>query len=169
MINKELFYCLTGQSRDIYMKPVPRLRAHPKATASIFIAEGYAKEFYSMDGTDRIYSWFWGKGEYVIPTSGYSNIMLSDEATLIEMDYGKAIRLMKESEDARKLYKGVREQHNLQIAERIKEIRTFTPIERYISLLSKKPWVFDVIPKSEIASYLNISMSALQRFSSMKA
>lgn len=169
MINKDLFYYLTGTPRDMSMKPVPRLRAHPKATANIFISKGYAKEFYSMDGTDRMYSWFWGEGEYIIPTSGYSNIILSDEATLIEMDYGKAIRLLKNQEDARQLYKGIREQHRIQIAERIKEIKTFTPIERYVSLITQKPWVLEKIPKADIASYLNISISALQKFSGMSA
>lgn len=169
MINKDLFYCLTGTPRDMSMKPAPRLIARPNATANVFITKGYAKEFYSMDGISRIYSWFWGEGEYVIPTSGYSNIILSDEATLIEMKYGKAIKILKGDEDARELYKGIREGHRIQIAERIKEIRTFTPIERYISLISQKPWGLEKIPKSDIASYLNISIGALEEFSSMKA
>ncbi|MRG46966.1 hypothetical protein GFS24_17725 [Chitinophaga sp. SYP-B3965] len=169
MINKDLFYCLSGLSRDISMKPVPRLIAHPKATSNIFISQGYAKEFYSMDGKSRIYSWFWGEGEYLIPTSGYSNIILSDEATIVEMNYGNAINLLRTHEETRELYKAIREAHRIQIAERIKEIRTFTPIERYISLITQKPWVFDKIPKSDIASYLNISIGALERFSSMKA
>lgn len=169
MINKDLFYYLTGTPRKLPMKPAPRLIAHPKATANIFISEGYAKEFYSMDGKSRIYSWFWGKDEYIIPTSGYSNIILSDGAVIIEMNYSKAIKLLKKEEDARTLYRGIREQHYAQIAERIKEMKTLPPLQRYISLITRKPWVLEKIPKSDIASYLNISVSALERFSSMKA
>lgn len=169
MINKDLFYCITGQSPDIYMRPSPRLIAHPHATANLYIAEGYAAEFYSMDGISRMYSWFWGPGEYIIPTSGYSNIIPSDDAKFIEMSYRNAIKLLRTDEDSRQLYKALRESHRNQIEERIMEIKTFTPIERYISLISKKPWVLEKIPKSDIASYLNISIEALNKFSSMKA
>lgn len=169
MINKDLFYCLTGTPRNMPMKHVPRLIAKPNAIANIFIVRGYAKEFYSMNGKDRIYSWFWGEGEYIIPTSGYSNIMLSDEATLTKMNYSSAVHLLKSGEDARLLYRKVREAHCAQIAERIREIKTFTPIERYISLITQKPWVLEKIPGNEIASYLNISVPVLERFSRTSA
>nr|WP_294877534.1 hypothetical protein [uncultured Pedobacter sp.] len=122
-----------------------------------------------MDGISRIYSWFWGPGEYIIPTSGYSNLILSDDAKIREMSYRSAIKLLRSREEARQLYKDVREAHRIQIAERIKEIKTFTPIERYISLITKKPWVLEKIPKSDIACYLNISMEALKKFNGIKA
>lgn len=122
-----------------------------------------------MDDISRIYSWFWGEGEYYIPTSGYSNIILSNVATLIEMRYGKAIKLLKEEEEARQFYKGIREAHRIQIAEKIKEIRTFASIERYVSLITQKPWILKKHPKSDIASYLNISIGTLEKFSSINA
>ncbi len=46
---------------------------------------------------------------------------------------------------------------------RIEEMKTLTPQERYLNLLSKHPEIFQRIPLQYIASYLNIEPQSLSR------
>lgn len=69
MINKELFYEITRVPRDIKLKPAPRLIAKPGATAACILEKGIS----------RIVSWFWKSGDIVIPSSPYSNLIMTDD------------------------------------------------------------------------------------------
>jgi hypothetical protein len=79
------------------------------------------------------------------------------------------IRLLKKHDDLRVKYKLIREQHNIAIAERIKEIKSKTPLETYVNLISKKPWVLEQVSNEDLAYYLIVDLKTLKGFKNMKA
>lgn len=174
MVNADLFYALMGVSpkASSLLKNIPRSIKRittPETIASRFLNEGYAIEYYEWDGKSRKVSWFWGPGEFVIPTSPYSSIKALEGGSFVQMNYGNMISVLKTHEDVRAQYKHFREQHNIAIAERIMEINTKTPLEIYVNLISKKPWVLEKVSDEDLASYLNVDLKTLKGFQDMKA
>lgn len=170
MINKDLFHLLS--EAPSYLKPLfakYKSAITPETIACRFLGEGYAMEYYPMpDGSNRV-TWFWGKGEFIIPTSPYSDIVTLEGIKIGHFKYGPLLRKLREHEDARVQYKAVRDLHNKQIAERINDIKTLSPLENYIKLLERKPWVFQYASNEDIASYLNISVNTLDGFRNKNA
>ncbi|MRG48162.1 hypothetical protein GFS24_23785 [Chitinophaga sp. SYP-B3965] len=169
MINADLFYVLLGISNPTSPFKAAYNRTTPQTIASRYLGKGYAAEFYEWGGKSQRISWFWGPGEFIIPTSPYSTVKMLDEGTCVHMTYGNMISILKKHDDARAQYKHFREQHNIAIAERIKEIKTKTPLEVYVNLISKKPWVLEQVSQEDLASYLNVDLKTLKEFSNMKA
>lgn len=173
MINANLFYALMGVSPTVssLLKNIPRsIRpiTTPKTIATRFLSEGYAIEFYEWGGKQTI-SWFWGPGEFIIPTSPYSTIKTLEGGSCIQTKFGDMISLLKKHDDLRVKYKHCREEHNIAIAERIVEIKSKTPLEAYVNLISKKPWVLEKVSNEDLASYLNVDLKTLKEFKNMKA
>jgi hypothetical protein len=161
MINQELFHVL--------MK-VPhiagKIQQIPPATAPCYgyLLTGFAYEFYRTNKNKQLVSWFWGKEEFVTPTSRYSNIVLSKDAEFFDFDYSVMFESLKESEENRDEYYLQRAWHNLQIAERISDIRYLSPFKQYMKLQQRLPQVFEYAGKETIASFLNIDVMELMRF-----
>ena len=141
MINTDLFYVLMGA--PVLGKPVKNIppsiarRTTPQTVASRFLSEGYAIEFYEWNSKLQRVSWFWGPGEFIIPTSPYASVKTLQNGSFIKMNYGDMISILKKHEESRVTYRNFREQHNIAIAERIAEIRSKTPLEAYVNLISK--------------------------------
>jgi hypothetical protein len=169
MINADLFHVLLGISNLTTPFKATYNRTTRQTVASRFLNEGYAVEYYEWHGGSQRASWFWGPGEFIIPTSPYSFVKTLKEGSCIQMTYGNMISILKKHDDARAQYKHFREQHNIAIAERIKEIKSKTPLEAYVNLISKKPWVLEQVSNEDIASYLNVDLKTLKGFSNMKA
>lgn len=174
MINADLFYALMGVSSKAssLLKNIPRSIqpiTTPETVAARFLSEGYAVEFYKWHGNTQRASWFWGPGEFIIPTSPYSFIQALEGSSCVQTKYGDMISLLKNNDDLRANYKHFREQHNIAITERIIEIKSKTPLEAYVNLISKKPWVLEKVSNEDLASYLNVDLKTLKGFSDMKA
>jgi hypothetical protein len=169
MINKDLLFFIMKWPRDIKMKPGPRAMKHPGDMTACLLDEGVAHEFYSPDGKKKIVSWFWRSKTIMIPTSPYSNLRVSDDAKFTPVCYGDMFRNLKANEEQREYYRLVREEHNEAIAERIHDLKTLSPVENYAKLLETKPWVFEHFNEELIASYLNISIQSLKKFTMNKA
>jgi len=169
MINKELFNELSGVSRNTKLDvPTPHLIRKPAADTCYVLERGFIYEVYFIEGA-KIVSWFWGDGDVVIPTSPYSSLITGEKAKTATMTYGHLFRTLREFEDFRKMYRGLRDRHNQAVAERINDLRKLTPLENYIKLLEQKPWVFQRAKEELIASYLRISVNELRKFKNIKA
>ena len=169
MINKELFYELSGASRDVKQDvPTPHLIRKPDAGTCSFLEKGFIYEVYYIESA-TVVSWFWGDGDVVIPTSPYSNLIVGEKAKTGTMRYGDLFRTLRGFEEFRTVYRKIRERHYQAVAERINDLRKLTPLENYIKLLEQKPWVFQRAKEELIASYLRISVDELRRIRSIKA
>lgn len=177
MINRDLFYFLYEISPQLdrhilrFMSR-PELKhlikdLTPETEAWRFVQEGYAMEYYDHPERGKQVTWFWEKGDVIIPTSHCSTIVTLDDAAVGVLKYGDLIRTLKQFEEARTTYRAAREKHAKEIAERINDIKHLTPLENYTKLLEQKPWVFEHADKEDIASYLGVSVSTLDSFSSM--
>lgn len=173
MINTDLFYVLMGAPVPGHpVKNIPPSIA-PRTTsqtmAARFLNEGYAVEFYEWSSRSHRVSWFWGPGEFIIPTSPYASVKMLEKGSCTQMNYGNMINLLRNNDEVRVTYKKLREEHNIAIAKRIAEIRSKTPLEVYVNLVAKKPWVLEQVSNEDLASYLNIDIETLKGFSNMKA
>lgn len=129
-----------------------------------FLGKGFAYEFYRTNKNKQLVSWFWGEGEFVIPTSSYSNIVLSWDAEFLEFEYSAMYPRLKGSEENRDEYALARAWHNLEIAERISDIQYLGPFKQYMKLQQRIPQVFEYAGKETIASFLDIDVMELKRF-----
>jgi hypothetical protein len=91
MINADLFFILMGVSPNAssLLKNIPRsIRpiTTPKKVAARFLSKGYAVEFYEFDDTFQRVAWFWGPGEFVIPTSPYSTVKTLEGVPLFKQN-----------------------------------------------------------------------------------
>lgn len=140
MINKELFYVMTGIPRTLKaIQKAPRLIATPKPIAAWFLAEGFVYECYSMDGKSKTVSWFWRPKEFIIPTSPFSKLVVGEDAQIVEITYRNMINKLKNQEEFRIQYRELRNRHNQQIGERIHDMKKLCPPDNYIKLIVKKP------------------------------
>jgi hypothetical protein len=121
----------------------------------ISLDSGYAIEYYLINGK-RMPVWFWGK-EIIIVTSPYSIVEYLGEGNVSRVSHKDIRHMLRKFEDARKVYKGVREKMHAAIKERVHEISHLTPAERYIKLLETKPWVFEHAEEEDIAGYLGMT------------
>ncbi|WP_298739166.1 hypothetical protein [uncultured Chitinophaga sp.] len=161
MINLQLFHTL----KNVRHITGQLLTAAPETTPCYgFLEKGFAYEYYRTNKNKQLVTWFWGKGEFVIPTSRYSNIVLTRDAEFHELPYDVMFEHLKKCAENREEYALERGWHNVQIAERISDIRYLSPFQQYLKLLQRIPWVFDYVHKEQIASYLNIDVLELRRF-----
>lgn len=169
MINRELFYELTGLSRDVKLDvPTPHLIRKPGADTCGVPERGFMYEVYYIERA-KVVSWFWGKGDVVIPTSPYSMLISGEDSKISTMTYGNLFRTLRGVEEFRIMYRGIRERHYQAVAERINDLRKLTPLENYKKLLKQKPWVFKKAKEELVASYLRVSVNELRGFRSVKA
>lgn len=161
MINLQLFHILMKLPHIAgKIQQIP-----PAATPCYgFLLKGFAYEFYRTDKNKKLVSWFWGKEEFVIPTSSYSNIVFSGDAEFFDFDYSAMYSSLKDLEENREEYALTRAWHNLEIAERISDIQYLDPFKQYMKLHQRIPQVFEYASNETIASFLNINVMELRRF-----
>ena len=165
MINDKLFYALAGISaRQKQIPNTPRLIAPWTTTSYRYLEEGFAYEFYLLEDETETVSWFWRPGDFIIPTSPYSNIVISEGSETVEYSYGDAIRELRANKDMRKLYNLTRTIHNSRIEQRINDIITLSPFRQYVSLKETGALAFEYLTEEQIASYINTNVSELRRF-----
>lgn len=169
MINKALFYELTGLTREATKGvPTPHLTPKPNQSSFYLLVHGFVYEVYLIEGA-RVVSWFWGDGDVVIPTSPYSTLIVGENATTNGMTHRDMFKTLREFGDFRKMYQEIRERHHQAVAERISDLRKLTPMENYIKLLEQKPWVLERADEKLVASYLRVSVNELRKFRNINA
>lgn len=165
MINLKLFYLLrsiphiSGQ-----ILKTPQLIASKTVPCYGYLEKGFAYEYYQTDNNGKLISWFWVEDEFIIPTSPYSNIVLSWDAEFYELPYSDTFRSLRTYEGDRAYYYFTRARHNLQIADRMSDMRYLSPFQNYMKLKQRKPEVFKYATERQIASFLNIEVSILRGF-----
>jgi len=169
MLNKELFYELSGLSRkDTHGLPSPLRMVRRNTLAACYLLHGFMYEVYFIEGA-TVVSWFWSDDDFVIPTSPYSTVIVGQESEIISITYTDMFKALRERADFCSMYQRIRERHNRAIAERIDDLRKLTPLQNYMKLLKQKPCVLERAKEEWIASYLRISVCELGKFKSLSS
>ena len=165
MINHKLFYALAGIScRQKQTQNAPQFIAPWTPTSYFYLDKGFAYEYYTLDDETETVSWFWRDGDFIIPTSPYSKIVIADGSEVVEYTYGEVIRELRSNKEMREDYACMRLLHDFRIRERIHDIITLNPLKRYVKLQEWYPWAVEHLNEEQIASYVNISISELRKF-----
>jgi hypothetical protein len=168
MFSKEFFHQIIQDPRNeenIDLLPRGRKVDLRKITFQ-FLEEGYAYECYMKNNEEGRVSWFWQPGEFIIPTSEYSRVVMQSDCKTQQLSHINVIQTLRKFPESRYHYKEIRDAHNKKVAVRVKELKTLSAVEQYIRLLKDKPWVFEHFGESQIASYLGISLVEYQSYQS---
>ncbi|MHA4811152.1 cyclic nucleotide-binding domain-containing protein [Flavitalea flava] len=133
-----------------------------------FLEEGHVLEYYLLDGETKTVSWFWGPGEFIMRSSGLSQIEAMDDLKLISLSSSNISQMSGLSSEFNKDYRSVRSEHSQRIKQRVNDLKILSAVERYGQLLKTKPWVFEIGTEEDIASYLRVPVSKLRSFRNNK-
>lgn len=135
----------------------------PDSTSCIFLEKGHMIEYVQV-GARKVVSLFFGPEEYVIPCHPfYSSLKRLDPVTTITFTHRNIFRTLRQYPESSSQYQGVRLQYEEKVNERLRMQQTMTPQERYAYLLEKQPWVFALVSRADIASYLGVDADELRK------
>jgi CRP-like cAMP-binding protein len=138
-----------------------------------FVTKGILRVYYLKDGQD-ITDWFGTSNTIItalesfhsqIPSDQYIQAVIDTEILRIsKLDLKKAIENSKEMNAE---YLTLLTEHLMRVQQRIKALQFYTAKERYNLLIEKNPDVVKFVKRSQIASYLGITLETLSRVTSI--
>ncbi|HEV2478195.1 MAG TPA: hypothetical protein VGS79_00965 [Puia sp.] len=160
MRNLTLYHAMTASAPHVYEDL--GTSTDPDSTSCIFLEKGHMIE-YVQAGARKIVSLFFGPEEYVIPCHPfYSTLKRLDPVTTITFTHRNIFRTLRQYPESSAQYQGVRLQYQEKVNERLMMQQAMTARERYDHLLEKQPWVFSLVGRSDIASYLGVTVDELR-------
>lgn len=160
MRNFTLYHAMTATAPHAYedLGTTP----DPDSTSCIFLEKGHIIEYVQV-GARKIVSLFFGPEEYVIPCHPfYSSLKRLDHVTTITFTHRSIFRTLRQYPESSTQYQGVRLQYQEKVNERLRMRQLMTPQERYEFLREKQPWVFSLVGRDDIASYLGLTVDDLR-------
>jgi len=160
MRNLTLYHAMTATAPHVYedLGNSP----YPDSTSCIFLEKGHMIE-YVQAGARKVVSLFFGPEEYVIPCHPfYSSLKRLDPVTTVTFTHRNIFRTLRQHPESSAQYQGVRLQYEEKVSDRLRMQHTMTPRERYDHLLEKQPWVFSLVSRYDIASYLDVTVEELR-------
>jgi hypothetical protein len=160
MRNLTLYHAMTATAPHFYedLGASP----DPDSTSCIFLEKGHMIE-YVQAGARKVVSLFFGPEEYVIPCHPlYSSLKRLDPVTTITFTHRSIFRTLRQYPESSAQYQGVRLQYQEKVNERLRMQQILSARERYEYLLEKQPWVFSLVSRDDIASYLGVTMEELR-------
>lgn len=135
----------------------------PDSTSCIFLEKGHMME-YVQSGARKIVSLFFGPEEYVIPCHPlFSSLRSLDPVTTITFTHRNVFRTLRQFPESSNQYLGVRRQYQEKVNERLRVQQTMNAQERFTYLQETQPWVFSLVSRADIASYLGITTEELRQ------
>jgi hypothetical protein len=163
MRNLTLYRAITAAAPPAYEDP--GTSPDPDFTSCIFLEKGHMIEYVQV-GARKVVSLFFGPEEYVIPCHPlYSCLKRLDPVTTITFTHRNIFRTLRQYPDSSVQYQGVRQQYQEKVDERLRMRQTMNPRERFEYLQEKQPWVFSLVSRSDIASYLGVTPEELRELS----
>lgn len=160
MRNLTLYHAMTATAPHFYEDP--GTSPDPDSTSCIFLEKGHMIEYVQV-GARKVVSLFFGPEEYVIPCHPlYSKLKRLDPVTTITFTHRNIFRTLRQYPESSAQYKGVRLQYQEKVNDRLRMRQTMTAPERYEYLLEKQPWVFSLVSRDDIASYLGLTVEELR-------
>lgn len=134
----------------------------PDSTSCIFLEKGHMME-YVQTGARKVVSLFFGPEEYVIPCHPlFSSLKRLDPVTTITFTHRNIIRTLRQFPESSAQYQGIRQQYQEKVNQRLRMQQTMSAQERFQYLQETQPWVFSLVSRGDIASYLGIPAEELR-------
>src|SRR6185437_6752426 len=92
----------------------------------------------------------------------YSSLKRLDPVTTVTFTHRNIFRTLRQHPESSSQYQGVRLQYEEKVSDRLRMQHTMTPRERYDHLLEQQPWVFALVSRYDIASYLDVTVEELR-------
>jgi hypothetical protein len=135
----------------------------PDSTSCIFLEKGHMME-YVQTGARKIVSLFFGPEEYIIPCHPlFSSLKSLDPVTTITFTHRNVFRTLRQFPESSSQYQGIRRQYQEKVNERLRVQQTMNAQERFQHLQETQPWVFSLVSRDDIASYLGIAVEELRQ------
>jgi CRP-like cAMP-binding protein len=134
-----------------------------------FIQEGYCRLFYTVDGNENTFQFFFPNSWYTDYTSLLSgvptleNLQALTECHVLVIDKKNLNELYSVSPVFEKLGRLMAEKAFLSISNLNKMRTNETPQERYLNLIKQRPEIVENIPQHYVASYLGVQPESLSR------
>ena len=137
----------------------------PDFTSCIFLEKGHIME-YVQAGARKVVSLFFGPEEYVIPCHPlFSSLRSLDPVTTITFTHRNIFRTLRQFPESSAQYQGIRKQYQEKVDERLRVQQMMSVQERFDYLQERQPWVFALVSRPDIASYLGITLDELRQLS----
>ena len=134
-----------------------------------FIKEGILRVYY-LKGEQEVTDWFGTQNSVITAMESFHNQRPSDQyiqaitkSKILRIRRRNLIEAISKSMELKDEYLSVITNHLLRVQQRIKALQFYTARERYELLLDKNPEVAKYGQRSQIASYLGISLETLSR------
>ncbi len=134
-----------------------------------YIESGLLRVFYLKDGKE-ITDWFGTRGTFLTSISGFYNhtkskqfIETVEDSVIYSINREKIEDACSKNSSLEKEYRQIIINHLLRLQQRISALQFYTASERYNLLLQKNPYVVMRASRTNIASYLGISLETLSR------
>jgi CRP-like cAMP-binding protein len=150
------------------------LREGQTANYIYFIEQGLVKSFYIKDGKE-VNSWFMKENDFIVAvnsfftrTASYEFIEAIEDTTVYLLSYNHLQSLYKEFIEFNKIGRIVTEKYYVLSEQRQFALRKQKAEERLAIFLETQPELAQRISRTDIASYLGISLETLSRISLRK-
>lgn len=158
--------------RENYKKKTQLLSEGHSVNDLFYIEKGLVRVYYLKDGKE-ITDWFGTSNTYLTSISGfYQNKKSTQYIETVEDSIVHIINKNKietesiKNSDIERDFRQIITNHLIRLQERITTLQFYSAAERYTLLLSKNPYVIKRASRTDIASYLGISLETLSRVSS---
>lgn len=132
-----------------------------ESQSCFFIESGHLMEFIEVN-FKKIVFLFFGPGEFAIQCHPDSNLQCLGDVHGKKFPHEDVVRLLKEFPETREAYRGIRKEYYEKVAERLR-LQQMPVEKRFEHLQKNQPWVFDLAERKNIACYLGISLSILEK------
>lgn len=135
----------------------------------VFIEEGLLRGYKNLDGKDFTHHFYfsnWFATDFKsFLTEQPSDLYIETLTETVYYEFQKKdlLQLYKSHHQFEKLGRIIAEQAYLSTVEKLADIQTLDLKERYQSLVTKNPALFQQVPQKYIASYLGVSEQSLSR------
>ncbi len=136
--------------RDIFEKKID-----PDTHIGTYLNKGHIME--CLQGPKlRFPILFYGPGECAVKTDiKYSKLIHLDEINGVDYTYGEILGALRGTHVTKHDFVELRRQYLKKTLERLVTLKILSPPDRFRYLEYRQPWVFDIVDKKDIASYLN--------------
>lgn len=127
-----------------------------------FVVDGIQKSYYLKDGKEHIMSFSFAPSISTIPgsflTQSPSKCYLETitESRLLRISFNKHQELMQEHREIETLFRKITEFYLIEMVERHYQLMSQDIASRYLSLAEKHPYLINMVPHKDLASYLRI-------------
>lgn len=130
---------------------------HNKKAPLHFLASGYAIEYIMVDGVKKVIR-FIDPQQFILRFSTGHYVKVLAGSYTVNLEWDKLVEMLRQFPETAQLHKAIKERHFEQIRQHHDGLKK-TAAERYFSLLEKQPWVKQTADPTDIASYLNLSIT----------